>query len=920
MGQLRAFLSRLNAPLISERQDRDLALELDAHLQMLTDDNIRAGLPPEEARRQARLVLGGLESVKEDCRDQQGFAFLRSLLQDVSYSFRTMRRSPGFTFVALATLALGIGATTAIFTLIDAIILKSLPVRNPGTLVVLGPSKGSGVNVGLQESYSVYSWDLYKHLEKTGLFDGLCALQSSSGDQFSLRPAGAGVAHSAGTKLVSGNYFSVLGVNAALGRTLTPADDSPSAPPVAVVSFRYWKEWLRGDKSVIGSTVAVNRVPVIVVGVAPPEFFGETLQPDPPALWLPISANRQLDPERNLVDAPDQHWLYLMGRLKPGLSAAQARVRLTAALHNWLLAREGSTVSPDVRTGIAKSYIELTPGGSGIARMRQDYLQTLRLLLGISAIVLLITCANIANLQLAGGAARRAENSIRLALGASRARLVRQSLTESLTLALAGGALGLLIASEGTKLLVALVFRGKDYIPIHTAPDFRVLAFAFALSCVTAVVFGLLPALRMSAGIGARRGIMGSALSHRRFGLGSALIVAEVALSLVVLTGAASFTRSLANLTGQQFGFNREHVLVVNVNPQHAGYEYKQLAPLYRRISSRLTALPGVKSVSLASYSPFNQCCWGFSIAVEGYRAKPSEQRGALLDRVSPRYFETLGTRVLLGRAIDERDTPASTRVAVVTDAFVRRFFPNENPLGRRIGIGGDQKGHGDIEIVGVVENAKYDDPGDEPPPMAFLPLFQVPPGEDAFATGEYVSNFIRTIEIRSIGDPASIAGEVRQALAQIDPDLPVLRLETLSGHVDHTLTQQNVIADLAAFFALLALLLTCVGLYGLTAWMVQRHTSEIGIRSALGARRGRLIAMIVSAPLIQAAVGILIGIPAAFLTAKLVASQLYGVSPTDPKSSAAAALLLILCIAIAGYIPARHASGLDPVVALRYE
>jgi predicted permease len=924
MKPLRAFLSRLRAPLIGECQDRDLALELDAHVQMLTDDNIRAGMAPEDARRQARLVLGGVESVKEDCRDQLGFGFFRSLLQDLSYAFRSMRRSPGFTIVALTTLALGIGATTAIFTLIDAVILKSLPVRDPGTLVVVGPARDSGVGVGLQESYSLYSWDLYKYLGDTGVFAAVCALQSS-GDQSSVRAAGAGAARSARTKLVSGNYFSVLGVNAALGRTLAPSDDSPSAAPVAVASFRYWKESLGGDRSVVGSTVALNRVPVTIVGVAPPEFFGETLQPDPPALWLPISAKRQLDPERNLVDAPDQNWLYIIGRLKPNLSIPQAQTRLTAALHNWLLAREGSTISADVRTGIAKSYIELTPGGSGIAHMRQKYLETLRLLLGISGIVLLITCANIANLQLAGGAARRAENSIRLALGASRGRLVRQSLTESLTLALAGGALGLLIASEGTKLLVALVFRGTDYIPVHTAPDLRVLAFALALSCVTAVLFGLLPALRMSTGIapairGASPGIMGSALSHRRFGLGSALIVAEVALSLVVLAGAASFAHSLANLTGQQFGFNRERVLVVNISPQHAGYEYKQLGPFYRRIYSRLTALPGVASVSMASYSPFNQCCWGFSIAVDGYKSKPDEERSALLNRVSARYFETLGTRVLLGRAIDESDTPASRRVAVVTEAFARRFFPNENPLGKRIGIGGESKGQGDIEIVGMVENAKYNDPGDEPPMMAFLPLFQVTPGEDAFATGEYTSNFIRTIEVRSAGNPGSIAGEVRQALAEIDPDLPVLRVETLSGHVDETLNQQNVVADLAGFFALLALVLTCVGLYGLTAWMVQRRTSEIGIRAALGAERGRVISMIVGEALAQCAVGILIGVPAAFAAVRLISSQLYGVSPTDPKSSVAAALVLTICTAIAGYLPARRAAGVDPAMALRYE
>jgi predicted permease len=485
--------------------------------------------------------------------------------------------------------------------------------------------------------------------------------------------------------------------------------------------------------------------------------------------------------------------------------------------------------------------------------------------------------------------------------------------------------LGLAIASESTKLLVALAFRGTEYVPIQTAPDLRVLGFTFALSCATAIVFGLVPALRMSSGIApsiknASPGIKGSALSHRRFGSGKILITAQLALSLVVLAGAGAFARSLANLTSQRFGFDRENVLVVNIDPAGAGYQYNWLGSLYGQMDSRLNALPGVKSASLSYYSPFNHCCWGFSIAVEGYMAKPNEERGALLNRVSPRYFETLGMKVLVGRAIDERDTPASQRVAVVTEAFVHNFFPNENPIGRRIGVGDDRKGRGDIEIAGVGADAKYDDPAEPPPPMVFLPLLQLKPGQDAVLTGEENSNFIRTIEVRTVANPAAITGEVRQALAEIDPGLTVLRVNTLSGDVGQTLNQQSVIADLAGFFGLLALILSCIGLYGLTAWMVQRRTSEIGVRAALGASRGRVIATFVGEAWIQGAVGILIGIPATFAAAKLVANQLYGVSPTDPKTSVAAALVLVLCITVAGYLPARRATRIDPMAALRYE
>lgn len=692
-------------------------------------------------------------------------------------------------------------------------LLKSLPVRDPGGLVLLGEARGSGVGRGLGGSFFAFSHELYKHLQDANVFDGLGAFQSKPDAHVSVRRAGWSAVQPAGAKLVSGNYFEVLGVNAAVGRTIVTSDDSASAPPVAVVSFRYWKERLNGNPSVIGSAVDLNGVSVAIVGVAPPGFYGEELQPDPPSFWLPISADRQLDPQRSVIDEPDAHWLYLMGRLRPDVSAAQGQVRLTAALQNWLLTREGSTISDERRRAISESHVELTPGVSGVTHMQRSYSQTLRLLLGISTAVLLITCANVGNLLLARGTARRAETSVRLALGASRGRLIRQSLTESLTLALSGGALGLVVASAGTKLLLALFFHSTDYVPIQTSPDVRVLAFTFALSCAAAIVFWLAPAIRMSSEIapaikGTSPGVKGSVLSRQGFGLGSTLIIGEVALSLVVLVGAASFTRSLANLTGQQFGFDREHVLVIDVDPGLARYDYSRLGPLYQEMYSRLNSLPGVKSAAFSYYSPFNRCCWSFSISVQGYTPKPEENTVTLLNRVSPRYFETLGTKVLLGRTFDEHDTPASPRVAVVNEAFVRRYSPNDNPIGRRFGIGSDEGTAGDLEIVGVIENSKYRGPREESSPMAFLPLLQVRAGGSASH------------------------GEV----------------------------------------------------------------------------------------LLQGIAGILIGVPAAVAVTQLVASQLYDVSPTDPKSSAIAALMLMLCITVAGYVPARRASRVDPMVALRHE
>ena len=920
---LRRIVSGFRRLLHKTQVEQDMDAELCAYLETAVEQKMAAGLTREAAVRAARVEIGSVDAIKDRARDIGWESTVDTFWQDVRYAFRMLRRSPGFTTVAVLTLALGIGANTAIFTLIDAVLLKSLPVRDPGGLVLLGDARGYGVFRILSGSVFIFSHELYEHLRDTNVFEGLFAFQSSANEVVSVHHTGSGAAQPAGARLVSGNYFDVLGVNAALGRTIVPSDDSPSAPPVGVVSFRYWQDRLNGAPSAVGSTVDLNGVSVAIVGVAPPEFHGETLQPDPPGFWLPISADRHLNPARTVIDDPGAHWLYLMGRLKPGLSAAQGEARLTAALQNWLITHEGSTVSDERWRRTANSRVELAPGGSGIPRMRRNYSQTLRLLLGISTAVLLIVCANIANLLLARGAGRRAETLIRLALGASRGRLVRQSLTESLTLALIGGALGLLVALAGTKLLVALVFRGTNYVPIEAAPDFVVLAFAFALSCAAAVVFGLLPAMRTTAeaapSIGVpSRGILGS-VSRRKFGLSNLLIVGEVALSLVVLAGAGSFVRSLVNLTDQPFGFDRENVLVVSVDPGLARYEYNRLGPLYQQMDARLNSLPGVKSAAFSYYSPFNSCCWAYTVSVQGYTPQPQENVSARLNRVSSRYFETLGTRVLRGRAFDEHDTPGSSRVAVVNETFVDRYLRSENPIGRRFGIDSDDGTSADLEIVGVVENAKYDSPREDPTPMAFLPLLQVKQG-DAASTARDGSNFINAIEVRATGNPTAVVGQIRQALAEIDPGLPVLRVDTLSDQIGRELNQENVIAVLTMCFGLLALVLACVGLYGLMAYVVQRRTSEIGIRMALGANRGMVIGMVLREALFQGVVGILIGIPAAFAATQLVANQLYGVSPSDPRHAAMAALVLMLCVTIAGYVPARRASKVDPMVALRCE
>ena len=822
-------LRRLWNVLRRSRLDDDLQQEIAAHLALIEEEERRLGETAEQARQNAQVRFGNALSYREAALDAVTATWLEDAWKDMRLALRQLRKAPGFTAAAVISLALGIGANAAIFTLIDAVLLKSLPVADPGGLVLLGNARGRGVAIGQVGSFVLYSYDLYKHLRDADVFDGLCAFQSSD-NRVGARRAGWSAAQPATARFVSGNYFQVLGVSAAMGRTIAPSDDRPAAQPVSVVSHRYWKTALDEDPSTIGRSVDLNGAPVVIIGVAPPEFFGETIEPDPPSFWLPISAARDLNREANLIDEPQSHWLYLMGRLRPNIAAPQAEARLTLTLQNWLLAHAGSTVSAERRARISKNHVELTPAANGVPRMQRSYTATLRLLLAISMAVLLIACANIAGLLLARGMARRAERAMRLALGATRGRLVRQSLTESLTLALAGGALAVPVAAAAARLLVVMVFRGADYVPIQTMPDVRVLAFTFALSCGAALVFGLVPAIRLQTDVA-------PAMKGVRFGCGKALIVGEIAVSLTVLAGAGSLTQSLANLAGQRFGFERTHLLIASVDPGLAQYSLSRLGPLYEQLLSRLNSLPGVKSASLSYYSPFNGCCWAFTVAIPGYTPQPHESMSAVLNRVSPRYFETLGTSVLRGRAFDEHDTPTSRRVIVVNDTFVQRFFPNEDPIRRNITI--DSEGPDvPLEIVGVVENAKYEDPREDARPMIFLPLLQMKPGEPP-ASSDYRSNFINAIEVRSAGDPSEIAGLVRRTLTNIDPGLPLLGIETLSDHVEQTLRQERSVAVLASLFGFLALVLTCVGLYGLMAYLVQRRTGEIGIRIALGARRG---------------------------------------------------------------------------------
>jgi predicted permease len=853
---------------------------------------------------------------------------MTTLLQDLRFGLRMLAKNPGFTAVAVLTLALGIGANTAIFTLVNAVMLRTLPVANPHQLYRLGDNNNCCVMTGTQNggSFVLYSYPLYEELrEHTPEFNELAAFTPYLTDLSVRRQGAAGAAEPYQGELVSGNYFRMFGVNAVAGRALTASDDQSGALPAAVMNYHTWQRQFGSDPSVIGATFSINTVAYTVVGVAPAGFYGDTLRSDPPDFWLPLATEPFLNRPDSRLHRPEVEWLYLMGRLREGAGALQAQSHLTAELQQWLWFTGYAEATPEQRNNralveearqeIAQQHIRLKPAGCGVTRMQDDYSAGLRLLLTLSGLILLIACANIANLLLARGVASRLQAAVRLALGAPRRRLIRQMLTESVLLAFAGGAAGLYVAYAGTQAILLLAFRGAHDVPVDARPSLPVLGFALVLSLVTGIVFGVAPALISSRSDPADT-LRGAGRSTRdRSSLAQKpLVILQVALSVILLIGAGLLTQSLRNLENQHFGFAAQGRLIVKVNPALARYAPEKLDGLYQRLEQALVQIPGVLSASLSGYSPLDGDNWSEYVYIEG-RAPDLKGVAPSWDRVSPHYFETIGTRLLRGRAIEDRDTPTAPPVAVINETFARRFFPDENPIGQHFGM--SYASHsGDFEIVGIVEDAKYQDTRGPAYATFFLPLLQTIPG----GSGQDRSVYIHDLELRTTGKPETLEPAVRNALAGIDPNLTILDMTSFAEQVSQNFNQERLIARLTELFGLVALTLACVGLYGVTAFSVTRRTNEIGIRMALGATPGNVLRMVMGGALGQAAVGLVFGIPLALAGARLVASQLYGVKSYDPLIVAVAVAILTACALVAGLVPARRATKVDPMVALRYE
>ena len=897
--------------------ERELDDEFRAHIQRHADHLERSGLSRPEAERQARIAFGSYEKAKENCREERAGFWLETVWKDVRFALRMLQKTPAFSLTAVLILALGIGANTAVFTLVHAVLLKSLPVANPEELFRVGDNERCCVNDGLEGSWSLFPYELYQQLRNnTSAFQQLAAFQAGHESVGVRRINSNTAAESRTSEFVSGNYFQTFGIGAFAGRIFTAEDDHPGSFPVAVISHHAWKEKYGSDASLAGSAVAINGQPFTIVGIAPPGFFGDALRSNPPEIWIPLSFEPQVHGTNSLLTRPDENWLNVTGRLAPDTQPKQVEIQMTAELRQWLL-RPGTEVSAPGQKQISKQVIRLTPGGGGVQVMREDYQDGLTLLLWVTAAVLLIACANLANLLLARATARHQELSIRAALGASQARLIQQAFSETLLLSVIGGVAGLAITIYGTQFIIHLAFPNR-YVPIDATPSWPVLGFTFAVSLATGFLSGMVPAWLTSRTqpIEVLRTASRATTAHNRWAQPS-LVVLQSALSLLLICAAGLMVQSLRNLRNQHFGFETTGRYIVEFDPQMAGYKPEQLDPLYHQIRDGLQRIPGVQSVSYAMYTPMSGKNWEGNVHVQG-RASDDDQ-GVFL-RVGPGYFDTIGTRVLEGRPITEQDTAASQPVALVNQEFVKRYLNGKNPLGHHIGSWGAQYANA-LEIVGVTENTNYWSPDEPIHPMFFVAAPQMVKREspDEIQT-EQRSMYMQDIILRTSTHIPNLAKQVRLLIGQINPNLPVMDFFPFAQQVQSTLDQRQMIAQLMTLFGALALILATVGLYGVTSYGVERRTNEIGIRMALGADPLKIVQMVVRAVALECAAGFVIGIPLVLAAGRMLRSELVGIRTFDVTVFVIATFALVLSALIGGFLPAIRAASIEPMQALRVE
>jgi predicted permease len=835
---------------------------------------------------------------------------LEDLGRDLIYAVRQLLKSPGFTATAVLMLALGIGANTAIFSLLNAVLLRKLPLRQPEQLNFFGQAQASGSTSFLPHgSTQVFSYPFFRQFRhRNQAFSDVAAIQSFLVSSHG-RISGAADLEKLKVELVSGSYFQTLGVNPILGRVFTDADDQPpGAHPIAIASYSWWQNRFPKDQSIVGKTIRIGSTVYTVIGVAPPGFFGMTVGQSPD-LWIPLAMQKEISPDRYGLDQNLFQSLHVIARLKPGLNPKQAQANTDVLFRQILRGYLGPRPSKEELNDIQHARIELTPAATGRSELRKAFSLPLKILMVIVTLVLLIACANVANLLLARATARQREIAVRMSLGAHRSRLIRQLLAESGLLGFIGALLGVAFASGASRLLLAMVSTGSELVPLRVAPDAGVLAFTVAVTVLTVFLFGTAPALRatrldLAPSLKAGRGVFSAPL---RNGLSRVLVIGQVALSLVLLAGAGLFLRSLANLAKVDVGFDKQNVLRIRVDPASAGYHTDaRLGSMMRRVEERVDSLPGVRGASFA-LSVFDGGGWSSDDVNVPGRNRLKNDRSVDFNIVGPDYFEIMKMPILLGRALTSHDNEASRKVSVINETMARTYFPGSSPLGRVFGIE-DAPEWQNIEVVGVVKDAKYMELEEQQMSACFSPHSQHHP--------EFLSNLV----VRYTGDSGLLVPALRKAVSEIDPNLPVTDIRTLWQLVDDFTVNRRLVAQLSTFFGFLAALLACVGIYGVMSYAISRRSNEFGIRMALGAKRRDVLWVVLRETLSLAIAGVAIGLALSIASSRLAQTLLFGVQPTDTFVMAFSMLAMIVVALFAGYLPARRATRIDPSVALRYE
>jgi predicted permease len=894
-------------PFYRERKERDLDDELRFYVETLAEEKTRAGMAPDDALRAARIQFGGIEQVKELVRDIRPGAWLGTLLQDLRYAARGLWNNPGFAVVVVLSLGIGIGANTALFSVLNAVLLRPLPVDHPEQLFALSnPLSRSPVK-------DRFSYPLFEWMRNVAGANGIAAMSRLA--DMRVLVDGDREPEPRSVQLVSGEFFGLAGLSPALGRMIGPEDNrTSSGQPVAVISHDLWQRRFGGSAGILGRGLAVNGSHFTIVGVAPAGFTGMWLE-SRTDMWIPLVMQQQVHYGQNFsatnanlnqpwVGQEGIVWLNLIVRTRAHEAA------LGNVFRQSLVQMAEQIGNPENRRLALQQRLSLDPVAQGFSNfLRRQFTGPLFALMAMVALVLLIACANTANLLLARANRRRREIAVRLALGAGRGRLIRQLLTESFLLAAIAAAAGLAFSSGASELLVrSTLGTTTGPTPVSTSADARVLGFTIALSVLTTLLFGLAPAFRATRVDieGALRAGARGVREGARINAQKLLVVSQMALTLILVVMGIWFADSLRNLGNVRLGFDKEHVVTVGINPQSAGIPDEQLTGLYRRLVAGAEAVPGVRSTAVAMCGLAANCRSVSDIRIAGYDARPGEQVVVQENRVSPGYFATVGIRLLAGRSFTDRDTKDSPRVGIVSESVARRYFPDGNAIGHRFGYT-DTGAKMDTEIVGIVEDARVNSARDEPPPMAYYPIQQG-------------TVFGGSLEVRVTGDPAARMAEIRQAVMNVDRNLPITRITALSEQVSGNLRQDRLIMWLTSTFGLLALGLGCFGLYGVMSYAVVRRIGELGIRLALGAAESRLFRMVFGESLALIGAGLALGLPCVFAVSRVVSGILFGVRANDPVLVGLAAVALSATAALTAYFPARRASRISPMAALRYE